>query len=99
MRPAGQRVVADIDEPARQQQPGDQLSNRVASRRIDPAVDAVEDDEIELRKIVTEQVVERPGVQLNVVDAQPARVITAALDVRLVEIACMERCPRNRPPR
>ena len=53
--PAGHAVIRDVDHAARLELPADELDDDLAVLRRDPAVDAVQGDEVEIRKVAAGQ--------------------------------------------
>ncbi len=89
-RPPGQAVVADVGDPAGLEERPNHAPHGGARVGIDPAVDAVEDDEIARRPTAREQLIEVGLVKRDVRDAERRRMAPGAFDVRRDDVAAVE---------
>src|SRR5581483_6682470 len=93
--PTRQAIVAVIDDAARLQLLVDETGHRLARPLADPGPDAVQGDEIELRQIGIEQLLEGTLDEGDVGEAELCRAMLRAVDMRRIEIDAVESALRE----
>src|SRR5437016_12350254 len=85
-RPARHGVIGDIEEPAGFESPADQGNDRLPVLGTDPAVDAMQTYDVELRQgCVLQQLVETGFAELDILEASCVREATGSRKVSGVE--------------